>query len=362
MFVVAGQAIVLAGLALLLVAPYDGLAVITYGTNAYEAYAEVGPLKVVGVDPVWVDLDDPDLSAEALETLNFDQVDYSDPTGHGVIPLVRVAGREERQLSNNLTVGDLAASDGAAYARISDELVGLLENIMGATDKPIFITSGYRHPTLNFDPRVGGAARSQHMAGRAADISSPRLSPLDLAEIVLDVTDCRVAVGLGEVFVHVDVRGRLASWAQEGAALDEVGFDMWVLERCEAYLEEQESEVVSLDELDLDEAIPEDEHIDVVQYADVLSAYARVQLRRNRKGAVLLDLRIDQSALNRDLEYLLSFLPENSEESRRFGVGTLIDACRDDRYFPYVVISQSGRPEVGIMSLAAAAADGREIK
>lgn len=42
--------------------------------------------------------------------------------------------------------------------------------------KGVFISSGYRSPTLNNHPEVRGATNSQHMKGEAADLRIPSLS------------------------------------------------------------------------------------------------------------------------------------------------------------------------------------------
>jgi len=46
-----------------------------------------------------------------------------------------------------------------------------LEQVRELTGKPISISSGYRSPSVN--QAVGGAAKSQHVDGNAADITCP---------------------------------------------------------------------------------------------------------------------------------------------------------------------------------------------
>lgn len=53
-------------------------------------------------------------------------------------------------------------------ARLTALVANVLDPLRGAWGKPIVVTSGYRSPRLN--RAVGGAARSQHCKGEAADI------------------------------------------------------------------------------------------------------------------------------------------------------------------------------------------------
>jgi subtilisin family serine protease len=165
-----------------------------------------------------------------------DDIDYSDPVAGGLIPVIEVRDRLAEHLSTNFTAGELAArrldnrGEKAPYARISPELVERLQELRERLGAPITITSGYRYPALNDD--VDGANSSQHMAGRAADISSGAATPLELARLALEVFDCEMGIGLGRNIIHVDVRGELASWTYTGAAMTEPEFDAWVRETC----------------------------------------------------------------------------------------------------------------------------------
>jgi hypothetical protein len=165
-----------------------------------------------------------------IVTTPLDTVDYSDPVTGGSVPLVEVAGREGELLSTNFRVGELSASDGARYARIAVELVGALQRLRDRVAAPVQINSGYRHPALN--ATAGGATESQHMTGRAADIRSPGLAPLDFAGIALQELGCNIGIGLGQNYIHVDLRGTRASWVYPGAALSEGDFDTWVQQQC----------------------------------------------------------------------------------------------------------------------------------
>lgn len=90
---------------------------------------------------------------------------------------------------------------------VDPELVAALERLRAAVGRPLPIVSGYRCPVHN--RAVGGATRSQHLYGRAADIP-PRYATPEQA----------TAAGFkgigtsGRWAVHVDVRRtrRVARW------------------------------------------------------------------------------------------------------------------------------------------------------
>lgn len=98
---------------------------------------------------------------------------------------------------------------GAAPTEISLELCQRLEKLRAKLGRPISITSGYRTPDYN--RKVGGASRSQHLYGRAADITVAGVLP---AEVANQAEDLFKDGGLGRysTFTHVDVRGYYARW------------------------------------------------------------------------------------------------------------------------------------------------------
>lgn len=158
-------------------------------------------------------------------------IDYSDPVGNNAVPLIDTQGRENEKLSNNFQVKELAGRN-ARYARISVQLVNGLQTMRERLGKSIVVNSGYRHRAHN--QQVGGATSSQHIAGRAADIRSSGVKPIDMAKLALEAFGCDIGLGLGKNIIHVDVRGRRASWVYDGAEMNEREFDDWVAEQCQA--------------------------------------------------------------------------------------------------------------------------------
>ncbi len=165
-----------------------------------------------------------------------DDVDYSDPVANGAVPLIEVGIRLTESLSANFRVRELAArrverpSEWVRYARIDPHLVVGLQSMRDQLGIPLSILSGYRYPALNQD--VEGAGKSQHQAGRAADITANGVTPLELARLALEELGPDIGLGLGKGSLHVDVRGETASWVYKGASLSEAEFATWVREAC----------------------------------------------------------------------------------------------------------------------------------
>jgi len=93
-------------------------------------------------------------------------------------------------------------------------LLGALEALRNLAGVPIVVQSGYRCPKHNRD--VGGQAHSQHVLGKAADIRLPGLGLQHMYELAVAVPALAEG-GIGAYdrgFLHVDVRGRAARWAQ----------------------------------------------------------------------------------------------------------------------------------------------------
>lgn len=95
--------------------------------------------------------------------------------------------------------------------KIDINLLVKLEELRKAVgNKPLVITSGYRCPTHNRN--VGGASRSQHIYGKAADISHHNIGRA-LLERHADRIFANGGVGLGgNNIVHVDTRNGRARW------------------------------------------------------------------------------------------------------------------------------------------------------
>ncbi len=125
----------------------------------------------------------------------------------------------------HFTAEEWACHDGKAYPAewVQSRLLPLcnvLEVLRAAVGgRSVTILSGYRSPAHN--AVVGGAFASQHMAGRAADITVEGVAPADVHRTLLHLFDTGKieigGLGIYDHWVHLDVRprpasGHLAQW------------------------------------------------------------------------------------------------------------------------------------------------------
>ena len=91
-----------------------------------------------------------------------------------------------------------------------------LQLLRDYTGRPITINSAYRSPEHN--AKVGGSQTSQHLLGKAADITIEGLKPTEVYKIIEDLIDMGEMLqgGLGlyeeKGFVHYDIRKTKARW------------------------------------------------------------------------------------------------------------------------------------------------------
>lgn len=130
---------------------------------------------------------------------------------------------------------EFACHDGTPYPlEWGDRLIKLcaqLEIIRAAWAGPIVVVSGYR--TDAYNRRIGGALRSQHVEGRAADIRPVSAGSIhDFASLVGQLINNGQLPDVGGFgvypgWVHVDVRdkppgGHVASWTGNGIGSEQV--------------------------------------------------------------------------------------------------------------------------------------------
>ena len=123
----------------------------------------------------------------------------------------------EKQLSANFKVREFYCRDGSDPIFVDSELVQCLQKIRNHFGKPVHITSGYR--TAAHNRSVGGAAYSQHLYGRAADI---RVQGIPVEQLAAYAETCLPGTGgIGRYppragravgWVHVDTRPAKSRW------------------------------------------------------------------------------------------------------------------------------------------------------
>lgn len=110
----------------------------------------------------------------------------------------------------NFKVKEFACHDGSDLIKIDSDLVISLQNLREDLHTPITINSGYRTPEYN--KKVGGAPRSQHIYGKAADIVAKDVKPLDVAIYAENDGSFIMGIGLYTTFTHVDTRKNKYYW------------------------------------------------------------------------------------------------------------------------------------------------------
>lgn len=96
----------------------------------------------------------------------------------------------------------------------AQELVEVLQEIRDHFGTAITINSGHRCPAYNY--RVGGARRSQHMLGTAADFNVKGKTPNEVQDFILTKYEGMYGIGRYNNFTHIDVRGYQARWDNRG--------------------------------------------------------------------------------------------------------------------------------------------------
>jgi len=130
------------------------------------------------------------------------------------------------KLEDNFSLSEFRCRDGRDVPEeLMDNVRLLAQNLQvlrDHLDKPIRIISGYRSP--NYNKKIGGAKKSQHMTAKAADIKISGMTPAEVKDvIILLIKEGKMhsgGIGLYTTFTHYDVRGRNARWYGKGAKDD----------------------------------------------------------------------------------------------------------------------------------------------
>lgn len=93
---------------------------------------------------------------------------------------------------------------------IHPDLLVVLEDVREHFGKPVVISSGKRCETHN--KRVGGAPKSQHLLGTAADIRIAGVAPVEVYNYLHNKYQDKYGVGKYNSFTHIDVRQNKARW------------------------------------------------------------------------------------------------------------------------------------------------------
>ena len=110
----------------------------------------------------------------------------------------------------NFKVVEFACHDGSDLIKIDSDLVLFLQDIRDHFSASVNIHSAYRTPAYN--KRIGGAARSQHIYGKAADFDVKGVAPLTVARYTESECSLINGIGLYDRACHIDTRKTKYYW------------------------------------------------------------------------------------------------------------------------------------------------------
>ena len=103
---------------------------------------------------------------------------------------------------------EFECKNGTHTVKLDSLLLYKLQKLRDTTERPIIVTSGYR--TKEYNKKVGGSPKSQHMLGKAVDIKINGLTP---DEIAIKAEKIGFGgIGIYKTFVHLDVRHIKTRW------------------------------------------------------------------------------------------------------------------------------------------------------
>lgn len=108
-------------------------------------------------------------------------------------------------LTKNFNRFEFVCKCGCGFDDIDLGVVQALQKLRDMLDKPVHVTSGCRCPAHN--AAVDGAGGSQHLQGKAADITIRDISPGDVANYVEENIPEFANGGIGRYpgFTHCDI-------------------------------------------------------------------------------------------------------------------------------------------------------------
>jgi uncharacterized protein YcbK (DUF882 family) len=117
-------------------------------------------------------------------------------------------------VSPHFNKSEFACKCGCGEATIAPELLAGLEALRAKAGLAIVIDRAYSCAKHNAE--VGGKKDSQHLSGKAADITIPPLSLKTMYELAQQIpVFANGGIGIYDgKFLHVDTRGHKARWAR----------------------------------------------------------------------------------------------------------------------------------------------------
>ncbi len=121
-----------------------------------------------------------------------------------------VAKNGQDRLAENFKVSEFRCKDGSDPVFIDTDLVDILQAVRDHFGKAVTVTSAFR--TASHNKAVGGAAYSQHLYGKAADIKVAGVTADAVADYLEALMPDCGGIGRYSTWTHVDVRKTKARW------------------------------------------------------------------------------------------------------------------------------------------------------
>lgn len=114
-------------------------------------------------------------------------------------------------MTKNFNRSEVACKCGCGFDTIDVQVMEFAEAIRDHFRSPVTVNSGCRCETYN--ARVGGATASQHLRGRALDITVRGVPSYEVRSFAETLIGQRGGVGGYQTFTHIDSRGSGARWS-----------------------------------------------------------------------------------------------------------------------------------------------------
>jgi uncharacterized protein YcbK (DUF882 family) len=113
-------------------------------------------------------------------------------------------------ISKNFNRREFSCPDQCGFDVVDAELLKILQILRDRFNRKVIINSGCR--CLKYNTKRKGSQYSQHLFGKAADITVEHIWPVTVYDYLDQVYPISYGIGLYDTFVHIDVRSKKTRW------------------------------------------------------------------------------------------------------------------------------------------------------